>query len=219
MQRDSIPSWMQNEDDVFIDIHDELKSFSEVLSFFKRVEAEFDVVKYCNGSNSGGRWIYQIYSQEFIEDLSGLLNRIINSSDITGPILEVMGGDGKLSEFLRFRLNNEIVTTDSKTSRDNIEFPKWVEKLEALEAITRYSPIVVLMSWESFYSGISNEIVEMGIPTIWIGDPSRSAVGTGLEDKDHLTIQSDYLLGRSDKFSLKEHKTLIRLFNFKDLED
>ena len=219
MQHDSTPDWMQNEDDVFIDIHDELRSFSEVLSFFKRVEAEFDVVKYCNGSNSGGRWIYQIYSQEFIEDLSGLLNRITNSTDANGPILEVMSGDGKLSEFLRSRLNNDIVTTDSKTSRDNIGFPKWVEKLDAIDAITRYSPRTVLMSWESFYSGISNEIVEKGIPTVWIGDPSRSSVDTGLEDKEHLTIQSDYLLGRSDKFAQQEHKTVIRLFNFRDLED
>ncbi len=206
---------MLNESGVFIDIHNALRPFNDVLAFFTRVEREFDVVKYCNGSNAGGRWIYQIYSTEFINQISEILASMISSSMSRGPILEVMSGDGKFSEFLRSIMDYGIHTTDSKTSRDNIEYPKSVEKFDALEAIKHYSPSIVLMSWEPFYSDISTSIVDTGIPTLWVGDPSRSSVGSGLDEKRHTKITSDVSLGRNDSFSSRIHRTEIRIFNSK----
>jgi hypothetical protein len=205
---------MLDEHGIFIDIHNELRSYKEVYSFFKRVEIESDVVRYSNGSNAGGRWVYQIYSKEFISDISKIITKIINSIQKEGPILEVMSGDGKLSEFLKQSLDRDIIATDSKTSRDNIEYPKWVERLDAIDAVQNYSPSIILMSWEPFYSDTGVSIVELGIPTLWVGDPSRSAVGTALEEKKHVKMHSEFLLGRNDSFENNEFRTEIRLFNF-----
>ncbi|MFW9847530.1 MAG: hypothetical protein ACFFF4_00215 [Candidatus Thorarchaeota archaeon] len=209
--------WMLNDSGDFIDIHRELMPFSDVLEFFIRIEREFDVLQYCNGSNAGGRWIYQIYNTEFIYQISDIISRIVISTSDNNPILEVMSGDGKLSEFLHAITNYPIYTTDSKTSRDNIEYPKWVETLDALDAIDHYSPSIILMSWEPFYSDTGIRIIETGIPTLWIGDPSRSSVGTGLGAKYHTIIPSDVALGRTDLFSERIHKTEIRLYNYKSL--
>jgi hypothetical protein len=209
---------MLDESGIFIDIHRKLRPFEELLDFFTRVEGEFNVKQYCNGSNAGGRWIYQIYCTEFINQISEIITRIVYSTKNRGPILEVMSGDGKLSEFLRPIIDYEIHTTDSKTSRDNIEYPKWVEKLDALEAINHYSPSIILMCWEPFYSDIGISIVDTGIPTLWIGDPSRSSVGSGLEKKSHMRISSDVALGRNDSFSERIHRTEIRLFNSRVLD-
>ncbi len=208
---------MLNDSGEFIDIHRELMPFNEVLEFFIRIEREFDVIQYCNGSNAGGRWIYQIYNTEFIHQISDIITRTVISMIDQGPILEVMSGDGKFSEFLRPIIKHPIYTTDSKTSRDNIEYPKWVEELDALDAIGRYSPSIILMSWEPFYSDTGIRITETGIPTLWIGDPSRSSVGTGLCDKYHTKIPSDVTLGRNDSFSERIHKTEIRLYNYTPL--
>ncbi|MFW9910079.1 MAG: hypothetical protein ACFFEF_16100 [Candidatus Thorarchaeota archaeon] len=213
LTKNSPADWMIDANDAFIDIHHELRPYAEVVSFFRRVEEEFNVTEYCNGANSGGRWVYQIYSKEFITDISAILNRITKLSSSPGPILEVMSGDGKLAEFLHSGIDIDIIATDSKESRDNIAFPKWVVKVDAISAIERYSPSVVLMSWEPFYSDTSSIIVERGIPLLWIGDPSRSAVGSSLETKPHSIIHSDYLLGRNDSFAKKEYRTVIRLFN------
>jgi len=207
------PHWMLDENGVFIDIHGELREYHEVLSFFKRVQVEFDVKEYCNGSNAGGRWIYQIYSQEFINALAVIIHDILASNDNDGPILEVMSGDGKLSEFLRSQVNGQIITTDAKTSRDAIEFPKWIEKIDALEAIDRYKPSVVVMCWEPFYSDVSSEVIKKGFPTIWIGDPSSSAVSTGFSETEHELVKVQYALCRHDDFLTGKHRTITRLFN------
>ncbi|MCK5265306.1 MAG: hypothetical protein KAR03_06830, partial [Candidatus Thorarchaeota archaeon] len=107
--------WMYMSNGEFIDIHKELLPFDQVLEFFKHVEEEGEVKEYCNGANTGGRWIFQIYSREFIELLSNVIEKILKGSKHPGPVLEVMSGDGKLSEFLKPIANKSIITTDAKT--------------------------------------------------------------------------------------------------------
>ncbi|MDF1538733.1 MAG: hypothetical protein P1Q69_07505 [Candidatus Thorarchaeota archaeon] len=211
--RKNSSNWMHDENGVFIDIHRELREYHEVLSFFKRIQRESSVKEYCNGSNAGGRWIYQIYSDEFIDEIAGIINELLNSNNYKGPILEVMSGDGKLSEFLRPKVNVQTIVTDAKTSRDNIEFPKWIETKDAIEAIDQYNPSIVVMCWEPFYSDVSLDVIKRRIPTIWIGDPSSSAVSTGLSEMDHKQIIAQYALCRHDDFLTGEYRTVIRLFN------
>ncbi len=211
--RKNTKDWMVDENGVFIDIHTELREYHEVLSFFRAVQRESSVKEYCNGSNAGGRWIYQIYSNEFIDELAVMVNDILDSDNRRGPVLEVMSGDGKLSEFLQPQVNRQIITTDAKTSRDNIGFPKWIETVDALESIDHYNPGVVVMCWEPFYSDVSLDVIKKGIPTIWIGDPSSSAINTGLSETEYEIIKSRYALCRHDDFLAGEYRTIIRLFN------
>lgn len=210
---ESHDSWMTTSDGTFIDIHDGLRTYDEVIRFFTKVEQEFDRKKYCNGENTGGRWIYQILTLEFVKDLAALLNAIRSNDTRNGPILEVMAGDGLLSHYLQPLLTSQIISTDAKTSRDQIEFPKSMEQLDALEAIAKYEPSLVLMSWEPFYSDTSRTIIETGIPTVWIGDPRACAVSSSIHEIEHLNHASPFLLGRHDDFTTAQFRTELRVYN------
>ncbi len=206
-------AWMTTSDGTFIDIHSKLQSFDDVFRFFLRVEREFDRKSYCNGANAGGRWIYQIYSEEFITKLADLLQDVLLRTNSQRPVLEVMAGDGLLSHYLQPRLPRPIIPTDSKTSRDGIGFPKSVERIDAVEAIAKYKPSIVLMSWEPFYSDTSFYIIKTGIPIIWIGDPNSCAVGSKIHQTAHDRYVFPYLLGRNDDFINEEFRTEVRVFN------
>ena len=206
--------WMYNGNGELIDIHKELLSFEQVLEFFKHVEKEGRIKEYCDGSNAGGRWIFQIYSREFIELLSNIVAKILKGSGHTGPVLEVMSGDGKLSEFLKPLVNRTIIATDAKTGRDNIEHPKWVEEIDAIEAFSKYDPSVIIMVWEPFYSSTGVELIEKrtGTPILWIGNPDSCGVGSEISELPCVQIDSEYLLCRHDNFSDRKHLSRFRAF-------
>ncbi|MFW9979695.1 MAG: hypothetical protein ACFFEJ_16550 [Candidatus Thorarchaeota archaeon] len=211
--QDPDDTWMTTVDGIFIDIHSELRSFNDVLRFFRRVEQDFDRKEYCNGRNAGGRWIYQIYSKEFITDLTTLIHSIQSGNGNDGPILEVMAGDGRLTHFLQPLLSQRIIPTDAKTSRDGIEFPKGMEKVEALEAIRKHNPSLILMSWEPFYSDTSQSIIEKDVPFVWIGDPNSCAASSNIHQMEYDIHDSPFLLGRHDDFTRGEFRTAVRIFN------
>ncbi len=200
--------WMYTSDGEFIDIHKELLSFEQVLEFFRHIEKEGEVKEYCDGANAGGRWIFQIYSKEFIELLSNVIVKILKGSKHLGPVLEIMSGDGKLSEFLKPLVDRTIITTDAKTGRDNIEHPKWVEEIDAVEAHSKYQPSVVIMVWEPFYSNANIELIESGTPILWIGNPASCAVSSGISELPSVQIDSEYLLCRHDNFWNRAHLSL-----------
>lgn len=208
--------WMYTNDGEFIDIHKDLLPFDQVLGFFKHVEKEGKTKEYCDGANAGGRWIFQIYSREFIDLLSIMIEKILVGSQHPGPVLEVMSGDGKLSEFLKPLIDRAIITTDAKTGRDNIEHPKWVEKIEAIDAFSKYDPSVIFMVWEPFYSSTSVDLIEKGgTPILWIGNPDSCGVGSGISKLPSVQIDSEYLLCRHDNFSDRKH--LSRFWGFYNL--
>ncbi|TFH09501.1 MAG: hypothetical protein E4H14_04370 [Candidatus Thorarchaeota archaeon] len=196
----------------FIDVHSELLHFDQVLELFIHIEKEGAVKEYCNGANAGGRWIFQIYSREFIELVSNTVEKILIESKHPGPVLEVMSGDGKLSEFLKPLVDRTMITTDAKTGRDNIEHPKWVEEIDAVEAHSKYDPSLIIISWEPFYSTTSIELVEKGTPLIWIGNPESCAVGSGISKLPSVQIDSEYLLCRHDNFTDRKHLSRFRAF-------
>ncbi len=207
--------WMYMSNGEFIDIHKELLPFDQVLEFFKQVEKEGEVKEYCDGASAGGRWIFQIYSKEFIELLSNVIAKILNGSKNPGPILEVMSGDGKLSEFLKPFVDRAIITTDAKTGRDNIEHPKWVEEIDATEAYLKYDPSLIIMVWEPFYSSTSVDLVEKGTPILWIGNPDSCAVGSGISELPYVQIDSEYLLCRHDNFADRKYLSRFRSYRIK----
>ncbi|TFG28122.1 hypothetical protein EU527_17725 [Candidatus Thorarchaeota archaeon] len=196
----------------YMDIHRDLRAYAEVLQFFERLEQIIEVKAYCNGSNLGGRWVFQIYNEEFINELSSVINRTIITSDSSSPILEVMSGDGKLTEFLQPTIKRKIIATDAKDGRYSIAYPKWVETLDALESIERYRPSFIIMSWEPYLSMTGIDIVEKGIPTAWIGNPEMCGHPELLE-VEHTRLRSPYALSRHDSFIRREFKTDVFLFN------
>ncbi len=204
--------WMYMSNGELIDIHKELLPFEQVLEFFKHVEKEGKIKEYCDGANAGGRWIFQIYSREFIELLSNVIEKVLKESNHPGPVIEVMSGDGKLSEFLKPLVNRSIITTDAKTGRDNIEHPKWVEEVDAVEAYLKYDPSLIIMAWEPFYSSTSVELVEKGSPILWIGNPDSCAVRSGISEISSVQIDSEYLLCRHDNFADRKHLSRFRAF-------
>ena len=200
--------------DEYMDVHKKLLPYAVVHSFFLGLERKGDVKSYCDGANAAGRWFFQIFNKEFVEGLSGVLNNALGRRKKKPPVLEVMSGDGRLTEFLQPLIKRQIIATDSKDGRYNIGYPKWVETLDALEAVEKYSPSFVIMCWEPYLSMIGIEIVKSGVPLAWIGNPAMCG-HTDIFSQPHIPLESKYALSRHDFFAEKEFKTDIYFFNNK----
>ncbi|MHA2082624.1 MAG: hypothetical protein ACXABD_02605 [Candidatus Thorarchaeota archaeon] len=124
-----------------------------------------------------------------------------------------MSGDGKLVEFLRPLIQRNIEATDSRTGHYSFAYPKWVHDMEAVEAVRTFTPSLILISWEPYWSSIGSEIVDTGIPTIWIGDKSKSAVNSVLFDNFNVRLNSTYALGRHDSVVETQYNTDAFFFN------
>ena len=203
---------MKSPSDEYQDIHGSLLPFRDVLSFFEELERNNDVKSYCNGSNIEGRWIFQIYSQEFIDEIIHTITATLSSTQSKGPVLEVMCGDGRLTELLQPSIERKIIATDAKDGRYNIAYPKWVETLDALAAVEKYSPSIVLLSWEPYLSMTGLQIIRTRVPIIWIGNPDMCG-HPSIFEHPHLTLNSRVALSRHDSFLKREFKTDIFLFN------
>lgn len=197
----------------YIDVHEILLSYDEVFSFLERLEENKDVKSYCNGSNRSGRWVFQIYNTEFIEELASVINLALASTEHTGPVLEVMSGDGRLTEFLQPLIQRHFVTTDAKDGRYSIAYPKWVESLDAMDAVEMYNPSFIVLSWEPYLSMTGFEIAQLDIPTIWIGNPEMCG-HPDIFDNPHLALNSKVALSRHDSFLNRDFKSDVFLFNF-----
>lgn len=200
-----------------LDVHAQLLAYDDVLEHFLALEAEGRVKVYCNGHNDGGRWIFQILSTEFVSNLAGVIEEVTNGEAREGPVLEVMAGDGRLSEFLTKHLKREVVATDAKDGRYDIAYPKWVERLDAMESIRKYNPSFVLVSWEPYLSTVSLELVETGLPVAWIGNPEMCG-HPDLMERNSIRLETPYALSRHDSFSDRVSRSAVYLFNVKSLD-
>jgi hypothetical protein len=194
------------------DIHSHLYDFETVLNHFMLLESEGRVKEYCNGHNDGGRWIFQILNTEFVDSLARLINAEVKHNRRTGPVLEVMAGDGRLTEFLRPRVNREVVATDAKDGRYNIAYPKWVEQLDAMQSIHRFTPSFVVVSWEPYLSMAGLELVETRLPIAWIGNPEMCG-HPDLQEKSPKRLEIPYALSRHDSFLEGVFRSQVLLFN------
>lgn len=203
-----------DEQDELLDIHRELLPYAEVLRFFQELEQKGNAKSYCNGSNAAGRWVFQIFSIEFVEELAQVINKALGRRKKKPPVLEVMGGDGRLTEFLQPLIKRQCIATDSKDGRYNIAYPKWVEKIDAMEAVRKYSPSFVIICWEPFLSTTGIDIVKSGVPTAWIGNPNKCG-HTDIFGQPHIPKESRYALSRHDYFLEGDFKTDMFFFNCK----
>lgn len=198
--------------DEYIDVHENLLPYADVVTFFEELERNDDVRSYCNGSNIAGRWLFQIYNREFIEELASIVTGSLAMAESSSIVLEVMGGDGKLTEFLQQYVQTRVIATDAKDGRYDIAYPKWVESLDAIESVKRYRPSFILMSWEPYLSMAGLDVVAMGIPTAWIGNPKMCG-HSDLFATPHVPLKSRYALSRHDSFLRRDFKSDVFLFN------
>ncbi len=198
----------------YIDIHGKLLPHAVVLLFLRGLERKGDVKSYCSGANVAGRWFFQIFNKEFVEELAQVINKALGLRRKKPPVLEIMSGDGRLTEFLQPLIKRRCIATDSKDGRYNIGYPKWVETLDATEAVRKYSPSFIVMCWEPHLSMTGIELVKAGIPIAWIGNPNMCG-HTDIFDHPHIPLESRYALSRHDFFLKQEFKTDIFFFNCK----
>ncbi|MFI3154796.1 MAG: hypothetical protein QX199_01430 [Methylococcaceae bacterium] len=82
--------------------------------------------------------IYCFYSRTLVEVLGGMI--------ASRSCLEIGAGDGTLSRFLKER-GVQITATDNHSWKNAVDYPEWVIKLGAREALAAYAPEVVICSW------------------------------------------------------------------------
>jgi hypothetical protein len=207
-----IMGWMMHPSGEFIDVHEHLMGYQETLTLLQAVEKDFDVRRYCSGNNVGGRWIFQVFNREFVTELAQIIKAVLLRTDKLGPVLEVMAGDGKLTEFLGPLLDRQTIATDSRDGRYDIAYPKWVERMGALEAIAHYNPSIVIVCWEPYLSMAGLDVIKKRIPTLWIGD-SQWCGHQDLFKRRSIKRGSEYALCRHDDFAGSTFRSDIFLFN------
>jgi len=84
------------------------------------------------------RGIYCFYSRALIEALAGMI--------ASRSCLEIGAGDGTLTRFLKNQ-GVRLTATDNHGWNNAVEYPEWVIKLDAREALSTYAPEAVICSW------------------------------------------------------------------------
>ncbi len=136
--------------------------------------------------------IYCFYSRPLVETLAG----IISSS----PCLELAAGDGTLTRFLR-DLGVQITATDNHSWKHAIQYPEWVIKQGAQEALSLYTPEVVICSWPPANNNFERQVFMAHSVQLYIVISSRCQFASGnWDDYRHQTT-----------FTFEENKTLSRL--------
>jgi len=128
--------------------------------------------------------IFQIWNKEYIEALSKEILNLVGEDFV----LEVVAGDGMLSHWLREHGVN-IKATDNMSWHKQmpntriritpIEIHSDVEELEAIEAIRKYKPKMVIASWIPYGHDLDCEILDEEVEyLILIGEGRGGCTGS-----------------------------------------
>jgi hypothetical protein len=146
-----------------------LPTHQDVLGAF---ESDIDFSRFCfNEENPADELLnptYELLNEEYLTALSEYLSERVEdlgaSENSPIVILEVAAGSGRLSHFLRKKLEAsipnkfKIITTDSGELGIKPEFQ--VEMIDYKEALKKYIPKIVIVSWmpmgEDFTSDFRN---------------------------------------------------------------
>lgn len=136
------------------------------------------------------RGIYCFYSGALI----GALKEMIAGRNC----LEIGAGDGTLSRFLSEQ-GVQITATDTHAWSSTVQYPDWVVKLDAREALAKYSPEVVLCSWPPAQNDFERQVFNTPSVQLYIVIGSRHQFAFG-NWKDYLQqtafeLQEDKALG------------------------
>lgn len=133
--------------------------------------------------------IYCFYSRELIEALAGMI--------ASRSCLEIGAGDGTLTRFLKDR-GVELTATDNHGWSQAVQYPEWVAKLDAREALAAYAPEVVICSWPPSQNDFERHVFDTPSVQLYIVIGSRHQFAFG--------NWKDYL--RQSAFDLEEDKRL-----------
>ena len=145
------------------------------------------------------RGVYCFYSRELIEALAGM---------IAGRrCLEIGAGDGTLARFLKDR-GVALTATDNHSWQKAMDYPDWVIRLDAREALSTYAPEVVICSWPPAQNGFERDVFNTPGVQLYIVIGSRHQFAFG--------NWKDYR--RQSAFDLEEDKALSALVLPPELE-
>lgn len=133
--------------------------------------------------------IYCFYSRELIEALAGMI--------ASRSCLEIGAGDGTLTRFLKDR-GVELTATDNHGWSQAVQYPEWVLKLDAREALAKYVPEAVICSWPPSQNDFERCVFDTPSVQLYIVIGSRHQFAFG--------NWKDYL--RQSAFILEEDKRL-----------
>lgn len=135
------------------------------------------------------RGIYCFYSQALIEALTEMI--------ASRSCLEIGAGDGTLARFLKNR-GVQLTATDNHGWSQAVQYPEWVVKLDAREALSAYTPEVVICSWPPSQNDFERDVFITPSVQLYIVIGSRHQFAFG--------NWKDYQ--QQSVFNLKEDKKL-----------
>ena len=156
----------------------------EDVLYYERLPSVETVRKFLVTTDWGDIWdfvkregIFQFWNREYIECLAGEIKRRVGF----GLVLEVCAGDGMLSYWLRtYDVNAKA--TDSGAWYNLVKRRVDVEIIDAVPAIRKYKPDMVIASWIPYGENIDIEIFDecsrLRIPYIILIGETDGACGT-----------------------------------------
>jgi len=143
--------------------------------------------------------IYCFYSRELVAALAKKIG--------TRSCLEIAAGDGTLTRFLS-QQGVQIQASDDYSWEHAVRYPAWVARLDAVEALRRYAPDVVICSWPPAGNGFERQVFRTRSVQLYIVISSRHRFAAG--------NWGDYY--EQSAFDLEEDKELSRLVLPPDLD-
>jgi len=135
--------------------------------------------------------IYCFYSQQLIEELSRIIGK--------RHCLEIAAGDGTLSCFLK-QHGAQVTATDDYSWQHSVSYPEWVVKKDARDALSQYSPEVVICSWPPARNGFERQVFRTRSVRLYILITSRHQHAAGnwdtYREQQLFDMQEDALLSR-----------------------
>lgn len=134
--------------------------------------------------------IYCFYSDNLIKELSNLMENT--------KCLEIGAGDGALTCFLN-EVGANCHATDDYSWEHYIQYPDFVEKLEAKEALNKYKPETVICSWPPQGNGFEKHIFKIDSVKLYIVIGSRDPLVSG--NHDTYEEQKDFTIEYNQRLS------------------
>jgi len=164
--------------------------YYEELPTFRTTIASLEERDFVTVENYEASWfticlkngIFQMWNKEYIEAFSKEILNLVGGEFV----LEVAAGDGMLSHWLREHGVNIKATDDMswhKTEPDTrappLKLYSEVEELDAISAIRKYKPRMVIASWIPYRSELDCEILDEGSEyLVLIGEGSFGCTGS-----------------------------------------
>jgi len=163
-----VPSKVSFEDVLY---YERLPSYKTVEQFFREYTCPERYSQFFDFVERYG--IYQFWNKEYIECLAGEIKRRVGSD----LVLEVAAGDGMLSFWLR-QYGVNVKATDSGKWYDKIKRSTEVEILDAVSAIRKYKPRMVVASWLPWDEPIDIQVFDEKVPFIVLIGEENGATGS-----------------------------------------